>query len=145
MAAIVADAGNAQGSHLPHVLVLDLGDRDVELILHPGGDRPENHSLALQGMVLVDAQPDPQGTDVHLINRKEPRKLTARIPVNHTTGRLSNGGEPLATCNYTYPLWSSLIKVLRLQTHLFPIEIYGDTFPWGWGCAIMRMRGRMSQ
>jgi hypothetical protein len=90
MAAIVADAGYAQGSHLPHVLVFDLSDRDVELILHPRGDRPENHSLALKGMVLRDAQSDPQGTDVHLVNRKEPRKLTARIPVNHTTVRMSN-------------------------------------------------------
>jgi len=72
MAAIVADAGNAQGSHLPHVLVLDLSDRDVELILHPGGDRPENHSLALKGMVLMDAQPDPQRAYVHSKNCKEP-------------------------------------------------------------------------
>ena len=92
MAAIVADAGYAQGGHLPHVLVLDLGNRDVELILHPGGDRPEHHSLALQGMVSRDTQPDPQGTDVHIKNCKEPRKLTARIPVNHTTGRMSNAG-----------------------------------------------------
>jgi len=70
MAAVVADAGNAQGSHLPQVLVLDLSDRDVELILHPGGDRLDHHPLTLQGMVLMDAQPDPQGTDVHLVNRK---------------------------------------------------------------------------
>jgi hypothetical protein len=27
-------------------------------------------------MVFRDTQPDPQGTDVHLENRKEPRKLT---------------------------------------------------------------------
>ena len=72
MAAIVADAGYAQGSHLPHVLVLDLGNRDVELILHPRGDRPEHHSLALQGMVFRDAQPDPQGTDVHFENEVDP-------------------------------------------------------------------------
>jgi len=76
MAAIVADAGNAQGSHLPHVLVFNLSDRDVELILHPGGDRPEHHSLALKGMVFRDAQPDPQRAYVHVKNCKEPRKLT---------------------------------------------------------------------
>ena len=80
MTAVVADAGNAQGSHLPHVLVLDLSDRDVELILHPGGDRPEHHSLALQGMVFRDAQPDPQGTYVHVKNCQEPRKLTPLCP-----------------------------------------------------------------
>jgi len=59
MAAVVADAGYAQCSHLPHVLVIDLSDGDVELILHPGGDRPEHHSLALKGMVFRDTQPDP--------------------------------------------------------------------------------------
>jgi hypothetical protein len=42
-------------------------------------------------MVLRDAQPDPQRAYVHVKNCKEPRKLTARIPVNHTTGRMSNG------------------------------------------------------
>jgi hypothetical protein len=72
MAAVVTDAGYAQGSHLPHILVIDLGDGDIELILHPRGDRPDNHSLALKGMVFRDAQPDPQRAYVHFENNGNP-------------------------------------------------------------------------
>jgi hypothetical protein len=72
MAAVVADAGDAQGSHLPHILVFYLGNRDIELILHLRGDRPEHPSLALQGMVLRDTQPDPQRAYVHIENEVNP-------------------------------------------------------------------------
>lgn len=122
-AAVVADAGDAQRSHLPHILVLDLGDGDIELTLHLRGDRPDNHPLALERVIFRDAQPDLQSADIHSEKpQRAPRPQSALTsvfqlsvaPVNHTMGRLSNifkhALETWASPNSK--LWTSVVEYI---------------------------------
>src|SRR5437588_2082320 len=65
VAAVTADAGDPQGGQLPGVLVVDLGDGDVEGAPHPLDHRADHLALLLQGVALGDVQRDHEGTDDH--------------------------------------------------------------------------------
>ena len=52
VAGIVADAANAQCSYLPHLIVVHLGDGDVELVSNTRAERADDPTLALQALVL---------------------------------------------------------------------------------------------
>ena len=44
----IGDAGHPQGGRLPEILVVHLGDGDVELVVHAGDDGFDDPALALQ-------------------------------------------------------------------------------------------------
>jgi len=59
------------------VLILDLGYGDVEPMLHPFDYRFGNLPLALEGIVLSQAQLHYAGTDMHRsLQNIGPRKIT---------------------------------------------------------------------
>ncbi len=65
VALIVAYAANTESSYLPGIVIINLGNRDVEFISNAAGDGLEHTALIFQRAVLRDSQPDCTNTDVH--------------------------------------------------------------------------------
>src|SRR3972149_8226776 len=64
-AALVAHAGHGQRRPLPLLEVADFGDGDVEPVLHPILDAPQDLPLVLEGGGLWDPQFQPTGAHDH--------------------------------------------------------------------------------
>src|SRR5262245_42158907 len=62
---VATDLAHAEQRALPEVVVLALGDRHVELVLHPRLDRAEHAPLALERVVVVQQQLEPEDADDH--------------------------------------------------------------------------------
>jgi hypothetical protein len=65
VAAVIADAGDAQRSLMPGIVIVDLGDTDAELVLYPGDDRFEDLAFALEALVFCQAKLDSTKSDLH--------------------------------------------------------------------------------
>src|SRR6185503_10430779 len=63
--AVGAHGGHADLRRLPHVLLVRLGHRDVELVGERVLQALEDAALVLQGVRLAEDQPDLQGADDH--------------------------------------------------------------------------------
>ena len=74
MTAIVADAGDTQGQALPEVVVLYLGDGDVELGSNPGEDGLRYSPFPLQA--LVARQPQAGTANAYVHASPPPREMT---------------------------------------------------------------------
>ena len=56
MTLVIADIANADGSHLPGIIIINLSHGNIELITNTAGNRLEDLPFALEGHVLGDAE-----------------------------------------------------------------------------------------
>ena len=56
LAAAVADIADTKGGNLPQIVVINLGDGNVEFVAHPGGNRFQYPSLTLEGEILRETK-----------------------------------------------------------------------------------------
>jgi hypothetical protein len=67
MTLIITDAADTQGSALPGIVIVNLGDGNLELMTNPTRDGFKDLPLALEGHVFRQAQADPGNTYIHII------------------------------------------------------------------------------
>ena len=65
MALVIADTTDANSSHLPSIIILDLSYGNIELIPYATGNGLEDLPLALERHVLGDAEEDSTYAYVH--------------------------------------------------------------------------------
>ena len=65
MAFIVTDAGDSEGGYLPEIIIVYLGNRDVEPVCQPRGNGFQDPSLVFEGTILRYPEPDMTNADVH--------------------------------------------------------------------------------
>ncbi len=65
MTSIVADAANPDSYDLPAVVIFDLGNGDVEAVLHPAGDGLQDAAFALKVVILWQTEAYLACSNVH--------------------------------------------------------------------------------
>src|SRR3989337_2804965 len=84
-------AGDAERDHLPAVVVVHLGDGDVELVVQPRDERLDHAPLVFERVVLGQAEPDAAEADGHA----PPPYLSG----NREQGTGNKAIPPLAPCS----------------------------------------------
>jgi hypothetical protein len=65
---IVTDSADADGRQLPGIVIVHLGDGDIEPAADPTNDGLDHLPFPLEGHVFRDAQADPSDADIHVFN-----------------------------------------------------------------------------
>jgi hypothetical protein len=68
MPLVIADTANPDGSQLPGIIIVNLGNGHIELIAHPARDRLKNLPFTLERHIFRQAETDLTDTNIHRIN-----------------------------------------------------------------------------
>ena len=66
MTLVVADAADTNGRQPPGIVIINLGNSDIELIAYPTRDRLQHLPLALEGHIFRQTLANLGYTDVHI-------------------------------------------------------------------------------